>query len=139
MCWRCQRFGPFTKAIKSGLFLPQWLDNASDMGILDTMLGISRGFSVRGSMDLLLKPSPGVSLVPGQLPGFPPPSGWFVAPNGSSSNSGSIASPWSLDYAIAGAGGQVLPGQTVWLRGGNYGISTTIWQWTVNGLPNNLV
>lgn len=53
----------------------------------------------------------------------PPPAehvGWHVAPNGSSSASGSRSQPWSLSYALAGAGGQIEPGDTVWLHDGTY-------------------
>jgi hypothetical protein len=55
----------------------------------------------------------------------PPPStggtsGHFVAPTGTSGNSGTAASPWSLSYALSGAGGRIQAGDTVWLRGGVY-------------------
>jgi hypothetical protein len=46
--------------------------------------------------------------------------GWFVAPNGSSGGNGSASRPWDLKTALAGAGGKVQPGDTVWLRGGTY-------------------
>ncbi|HXV87319.1 MAG TPA: Ig-like domain-containing protein [Gemmatimonadales bacterium] len=46
--------------------------------------------------------------------------GHYVAPDGSSGNDGSIARPWSLSYALGGAGGGIAPGDTVWLRGGTY-------------------
>lgn len=54
--------------------------------------------------------------------GAPPPplSGWHVSPSGSSSASGNVASPWSISYALSGAGGQIQPGDTVWLHGGVY-------------------
>ncbi len=47
---------------------------------------------------------------------------YFVAPppNGSSSGTGSRARPWDLATALAGAGGRVQPGDTVWLLGGTY-------------------
>ena len=48
-------------------------------------------------------------------------SGWYVAPNGSSGGAGTSSSPWSLTTALAGAGGKIQPGDTVWLRGGTYG------------------
>lgn len=38
---------------------------------------------------------------------------WYVSPTGSSSNLGTLASPWSLAYAIAGAGGQIQPNDVV--------------------------
>jgi hypothetical protein len=45
---------------------------------------------------------------------------FYVAPTGASANSGSLSSPWNLQYAFDGAGGRVRPGDTVWLRGGTY-------------------
>ncbi len=55
----------------------------------------------------------------------PPPTGthagWYVTPNGSSGGSGSATSPWDLTTALAGAGGRIHPGDTVWLRAGTYG------------------
>ncbi len=44
----------------------------------------------------------------------------YVAPNGQSSGNGSISSPWDLATALAGAGGQIRPGDTVWLLAGTY-------------------
>src|SRR5688572_23953467 len=46
----------------------------------------------------------------------------FVAPvpTGSSGGTGSRARPWDLATALAGAGGRVEPGDTVWLLGGTY-------------------
>lgn len=46
--------------------------------------------------------------------------GYYVAPNGSSANDGSYTRPWDMATAIAGAGGRVRPGDTVWVRGGTY-------------------
>ena len=31
-----------------------------------------------------------------------------------------VATPWTLDYAAKGAGGNIKPGDTVWVRGGTY-------------------
>ncbi len=45
--------------------------------------------------------------------------GWFAAPAGSSSGDGS-SRPWDLQTALHGGNGKVQPGDTVWLRGGNY-------------------
>ena len=53
----------------------------------------------------------------------PPPgptSGWHVAPTGSSSATGMVDQPWSLAFALSGAGGRIQPGDTVWLHGGTY-------------------
>jgi hypothetical protein len=57
-----------------------------------------------------------------------PPSGahegWYVAPGGSASAAGTAAAPWSLAHALAGAGGRIQPGDTVWVRGGTYQLGT---------------
>ncbi len=55
--------------------------------------------------------------------GPPPPgthAGYYVTPGGSSSGTGTSAQPWDLATALAGGGGTVQPGDTVWLRGGTY-------------------
>lgn len=52
--------------------------------------------------------------------GGAPGAGYYVAPNGSSGGDGSEARPWDLATGLAGAGGRVQPGDTVWLRGGTY-------------------
>ena len=46
--------------------------------------------------------------------------GYYVSPMGSSGNDGSRDRPWSLTYALAGAGGRIAAGDTVWLRNGTY-------------------
>ena len=51
--------------------------------------------------------------------------GRFVTPTGSSSGDGTMAKPWDLATALSGAGGKILPGDTVWLRGGTYNGSFT--------------
>ncbi|HEX5181427.1 MAG TPA: Ig-like domain-containing protein, partial [Gemmatimonadaceae bacterium] len=48
-------------------------------------------------------------------------SGWYVTPNGSSGGAGTASSPWNLTTALAGAGGRIHPGDTVWMRAGTYG------------------
>ena len=45
--------------------------------------------------------------------------GWFASPSGSSGGDGS-RTPWDLQTALSGGHGQVLPGDTIWLRGGTY-------------------
>lgn len=69
---------------------------------------------------------------------------WYVAADGSSSNTGTIASPWSFVYAAAGAGGSIQPGDTVWLRGGTYNDpaasyvnNAKMWDVTVDGTAGN--
>lgn len=63
-----------------------------------------------------------VSLAPAPPPPPAPGTykGWYVTPTGSASGTGTSASPWSLQTALSGAGGKVLPGDTVWIRGGTY-------------------
>lgn len=57
---------------------------------------------------------------PGGAPlGTPPGPQWYVAPTGGT-GAGTQADPWSLAYALGGAGARILPGATVWLRGGTY-------------------
>ncbi len=46
--------------------------------------------------------------------------GYYVSPNGSSANDGSMSRPWTLSYALGTAGGRILAGDTVWVRGGTY-------------------
>ena len=48
------------------------------------------------------------------------PSGFFAAPDGSASGDGSLGAPWDLATALAGPAA-VVPGSTLWLRGGRYG------------------
>ena len=64
----------------------------------------------------------------GQVP--TPGTGYHVAPNGSSANAGTVASPWDLQTALSGAGGRIKPGDTVWVRGGTYPNGGNL---TVNG------
>src|SRR5256885_3307687 len=57
--------------------------------------------------------------------GTPPPppfehTGWHVTPGASSNGSGSRTQPWTLSYALSGAGGKIQPGDTVWGHGGIY-------------------
>jgi hypothetical protein len=59
-----------------------------------------------------------------------------VGPGGSSSNPGTQSAPWSIAYALAGAGGQISPGDTVWLIGGNYNITGYTYV-TANGTSSN--
>ena len=48
--------------------------------------------------------------------------GYFVSPSGSTDASGSITAPWDLATALSGGagGGRVQPGDTIWLREGDY-------------------
>ena len=46
--------------------------------------------------------------------------GWYVRTTGTAGGNGSDTSPWSLQFALNGAGGAINPGDTVWIRGGDY-------------------
>jgi hypothetical protein len=68
---------------------------------------------------------------------------WFVSTNGS--GVGSITNPWGLQVALTNAA--VLPGDTIWLRGGTYIPPATnsqypgepMWWTTLTGATNNLI
>lgn len=49
-----------------------------------------------------------------------PPRSHFASPRGSAAGTGGTDQPWDLATALAGAGGRIHPGDTVWLRGGTY-------------------
>ncbi len=57
-----------------------------------------------------------------QGPPLPPGSrvGYYVTTNGTPGGDGSSANPWDLQTALAGGGGSVQPGDTIWLRAGRY-------------------
>lgn len=48
------------------------------------------------------------------------PSKYYVSPTAEVGGTGSADHPWTLSLALDGAGGQIHPGDTVWLRGGVY-------------------
>ncbi|HJQ97652.1 MAG TPA: hypothetical protein VJ826_05010, partial [Candidatus Polarisedimenticolaceae bacterium] len=61
---------------------------------------------------------------------------FFVSAAGVSSGPGTESAPWSLQYAAAGAGGLLVPGSTVFLRGGGanyFAGATTLIDITVSG------
>src|SRR3989442_5938684 len=53
-------------------------------------------------------------------PTRPPPVAHYVTPSGSGSGDGTAARPWDLVTGLAGASGQVRPGDTIWLHAGTY-------------------
>jgi hypothetical protein len=57
----------------------------------------------------------------------------YVSPSGSSSGDGTLAHPWDLATALAGGGGRIAPGDTVWLRGGTYRAGAVVS--SVHGAP----
>jgi hypothetical protein len=65
--------------------------------------------------------------------------GYYVAPTGSSGGDGSSLSPWDLATALAGANGQVQPGDTIWLRGGTYRRAGGGFLSEMSGAPGNPV
>jgi hypothetical protein len=46
--------------------------------------------------------------------------GYYVSPGGSATGDGSYSRPWDLATAASGAAGRIVPGDTIWLRGGTY-------------------
>lgn len=95
-----------------------------------TTVGLYTAGTSAGSYRVIARESTGtladtsaVSVTTAPAPPPPPPTdhaGWQVTPNGSSTGQGTRDSPWSLTYALSGAGGRIVAGDTVWLRGGNY-------------------
>lgn len=60
------------------------------------------------------------------IPALPVTDTWYVATDGLATDDGSIDNPISLDHALnGGAGGQILAGHTVYIRGGTYNLSGT--------------
>lgn len=66
---------------------------------------------------VIARPSPA-----GPAPAIPTAGhgGHYVAATASAGGTGSVAHPWTLETALAGAAGHLQPGDTVWLRGGTY-------------------
>ncbi|MES2774817.1 MAG: hypothetical protein V4722_11570 [Bacteroidota bacterium] len=54
------------------------------------------------------------------LPGLVTAGSWYVAVNGLNTNPGTFTSPWPLGYALTRPSNIVLPGDTIWIRGGTY-------------------
>ena len=67
------------------------------------------------------------------LPGQTRVAAHYAAPTGRSDGSGTADHPWDLATALRGGGGQVQPGDTVWLRGGTY---SGMWVSTLTGTPS---
>src|ERR1041385_1708434 len=60
-------------------------------------------------------------------------SDFFVAPGGTSLGPGTLSSPYDLNTALSGEVGQ--PGDTFWLRGGNYNLGHL--DTTIQGAPGS--
>jgi hypothetical protein len=71
-----------------------------------------RDLCIRGVATLVL----GASII---IPASAQAANYYVAPNGSSSNDGSLAHPLDLKTALSSSS-PALPGDTIWLRGGTY-------------------
>ena len=63
-----------------------------------------------------------------------PPAGFFASPTGGT-GAGTYGDPWSLTYAVAGGGGAIGAGDTIWLRGGTY--IGDQWICTLDGTSGN--
>jgi hypothetical protein len=50
----------------------------------------------------------------------PPRASYHVSPTGSAGGRGTLSRPWDLATALAGAGGKIRPGDTIWIHGGRY-------------------
>ncbi len=61
---------------------------------------------------------------------------WYAAPNGASSNNGTIGSAWDLQTALNGAAGKIKAGDTLLLRGGVY---TGLFQSNLSGTASQLI
>jgi hypothetical protein len=66
---------------------------------------------------------------------------WYISTSGSSLNSGTLGSPWSLRFALTNVS-SVLPGDTLWLRGGTYPTYTStnypyVMSYSLVGTSNN--
>lgn len=57
---------------------------------------------------------------------------WYVSTGGASGNPGTLGSPW--EFASARTRAEVMPGDTVWLRGGSYDFNQTNCNWGRSGL-----
>jgi len=68
----------------------------------------------------------------------PPVQSYYVAPapRGTPSGSGTSDRPWDLATALAGAGGRIQPGDTVWLTGGRY---QGAYRTQLRGAPDRLI
>jgi hypothetical protein len=78
------------------------------------MLLVMPGLLLQLSVLACARPSPGE-------PPPPPPgtrTGWYVRTTGTPQGNGSDTLPWSLQYALDGAA--INPGDTLWIRGGDY-------------------
>lgn len=60
---------------------------------------------------------------------------FWVATDGDAGNAGTEGSPWTVQHVATGAGGLLLPGDTVRFKAGTYDVTALVF--TVNGFPNN--
>ena len=78
-----------------------------------TITATSEGKNGTAGVTVTALPSPGTR------------AGYYVTPAGTSGGDGSASRPWDLRTALAGAGGRIRPGDTVWVRAGTYSGSFT--------------
>jgi hypothetical protein len=67
--------------------------------------------------------------------GAPSNRDWYVSPSGTTAGAGTLADPWPLSFAFAGADGFIRAGDTIWIRGGSYGPGR--YTVTLNGTLNS--
>jgi hypothetical protein len=61
-------------------------------------------------------------------------SDWYISTNGS--GNGSITNPWSIALGLTNSA-VVKPGDTIWLRGGTYGVGTNVYSARLIGTSNS--
>jgi len=59
-------------------------------------------------------------------PGPPFAFDFYVSPTGGT-GAGTLGDPWSLSYALSGAGGAIVPGKKIGMRGGTYNAGGSTW------------
>lgn len=73
---------------------------------------------------------------------WPPPFAfdfYVSTTGGGAGHTGSIGDPWSLSFAISGAGGALTAGKRVAIRGGTYDAGVGAWDVTVSGVVGSSV
>jgi hypothetical protein len=87
--------------------------SAADSGMA-TISASSEGKTAFARVNVHRKPVPPPPPLPTEHVGF------FAFPGGSTGADGTKAHPWSLTTALSNPGGQIQPGDTLWLLGGTY-------------------
>lgn len=97
-----------------------WASSASAVATVDAGGQVSVVGAGQATITATSEGKSGSGLVVGTVPPSGSRTGYYAAPGGSSGGDGSLSRPWNLSTALAGAGGTVQPGDTIWLRGGTY-------------------